>query len=297
MLLCLPFLIWAGAIARTPPINIGCTLLLLPFYALTYGVWGLASLALWERRVESRQVFIRSFFVGLVILSALFYLPLNPVAFVLALLSRQELPPLLLFGWQWSGRCSSSDLSYSAWRFGLCRPSLGACTGADVLSSMTDNLKSKFAELIGWERRKRREEILVLAVLRRASIGPRARAAARSFADKLAALACAGGPVRCARAVFSSIAGAGRRPDERARGGFVGQDARLSRSARSPPGSCRRATRPAQRRSWFSNKPKKNFVRSNRARSSRAGRLAGVSRAAAVRSVDYRAVAGFRPLE
>lgn len=29
---------------------------------------------------------------------------------------------------------------------------------------MTDHLKSKFAELIGWERRKRREEILVLAV-------------------------------------------------------------------------------------------------------------------------------------
>jgi hypothetical protein len=32
------------------------------------------------------------------------------------------------------------------------------------LSSMTDHLKSKFAELIGWERRKRREEILVLAL-------------------------------------------------------------------------------------------------------------------------------------
>jgi hypothetical protein len=103
LLLCLPFLIWAGAIARTPPVNIGYTLLLVPFYALTYGVWGLATLAFWERRIESRQVFIRSFFVGLVILSALFYLPLNPVAFVLALLSRQELPPLQLFGWQWSG--------------------------------------------------------------------------------------------------------------------------------------------------------------------------------------------------
>jgi hypothetical protein len=103
LLLCGPFLIWAGAIARTPPVNIALIFLLLPFYALTYGVWGLASLALWERRIESRQVFIRSFFVCLVILSALFYLPLNPVAFVLALLSRQELPPLLLFGWQWPG--------------------------------------------------------------------------------------------------------------------------------------------------------------------------------------------------
>ena len=65
-------------------------------------MWGLAALAFWERHLESRQVFIRSFFVCLVILSALFYLPLNPVAFLLAFLSRQELPPLVLFGWKWS---------------------------------------------------------------------------------------------------------------------------------------------------------------------------------------------------
>jgi hypothetical protein len=96
--LCLPLLVWAGAIARTPPLSIGLTLLLLPFYGFVYGVWGLATLALWERHIESRQVFIRTFFVALVILSALFYLPLNPVAFVLALLSRQELAPLSLFG-------------------------------------------------------------------------------------------------------------------------------------------------------------------------------------------------------
>jgi hypothetical protein len=96
-------LIWAGAIARTPPALIAATLLLLPFYAMTYGVWGLATLALWERSIESRQVLIRSFFVCLVFLSALFYLPSNPVAFVLALLSRQELPPLSLFGVLWSG--------------------------------------------------------------------------------------------------------------------------------------------------------------------------------------------------
>jgi len=103
LLLCAPFLIWAGAIARTPLASIAVTLALLPFYALVYGVWGLATLALWERRLESRQVFIRSFFVGLVILSALFYLPLNPVAFLLAFLSRQELPPLVLFGRPWAG--------------------------------------------------------------------------------------------------------------------------------------------------------------------------------------------------
>jgi len=131
LLLCVPFLIWAGAIARTPPVSIALALLLLPFYALTYGVWGLASLALWERRIESRQVFIRSFFVGLVILSALFYLPLNPVAFVLALLSRQELPPLSVFGWQWSGTAVHltfhillGALGYLAHRWALSREPL-----------------------------------------------------------------------------------------------------------------------------------------------------------------------------
>jgi len=103
LVLCAPLLLWAGAIARTPAALIALTLLLLPFYAMSYGVWGLATLALWERSIESRQVFIRSFFVCLVFLSALFYLPLNPVAFVLALLSRQELPPLALFGGPWSG--------------------------------------------------------------------------------------------------------------------------------------------------------------------------------------------------
>jgi hypothetical protein len=103
LVLCGPFLVWAGAIARTPPANIAAIFLLLPFYAVTYGVWGLASLALWERRLENRQVFVRSLFTCLVILSALFYLPLNPVAFVLAFLSRQELPPLALFGMQWPG--------------------------------------------------------------------------------------------------------------------------------------------------------------------------------------------------
>jgi hypothetical protein len=131
LLLCGPFLVWAGAIARTPPVNIGVTLLLLPFYGLTYGVWGLATLALWERRIESRQVFVRSFFVCLVFLSALFYLPLNPVAFVLALLSRQDLPPLLLFGWQWPGGAVHltfhvllGGLGYAAHRWALSREPL-----------------------------------------------------------------------------------------------------------------------------------------------------------------------------
>ena len=131
LLLCVPFLAWAGAIARTPLPAIVVTLLLLPFYALAYGVWGLASLAVWERRIESRQVFIRSFFVCLVILSALFYLPLNPVAYVLAFLGRQDLPPLLLFGWSWSGTAVNltfhlllGGLGYAAHRWALRREPL-----------------------------------------------------------------------------------------------------------------------------------------------------------------------------
>jgi len=101
LLLCAPLLVWAGAISRTPLERVGATFLLLLFYGMIYGVWGLAALALWERRTENRQVFIRCLFVGLVILSALFYLPINPVAFLLAYLGRQELSPLALFGLGW----------------------------------------------------------------------------------------------------------------------------------------------------------------------------------------------------
>ena len=94
ILLCTPLLIWAGAIARTPFPRVAGTFLLLLFYALSYGVWGLVTLVYGERRAESRQVFIRCFFFCLVIFSALFYLPVNPVAYLLAYLGRQELPPL-----------------------------------------------------------------------------------------------------------------------------------------------------------------------------------------------------------
>jgi hypothetical protein len=99
ILLCTPLLIWAGAIARTPFPRVAGTFFLLLFYALSYGIWGLVTLALWERRAESRQVFIRCLFFFLVVLSALFYLPVNPVAFLLAYLGRQELPPLSLGPW------------------------------------------------------------------------------------------------------------------------------------------------------------------------------------------------------
>ena len=98
-LLILPLLAWAGAIARTPLGSIACTMLLLLFYAVSYGVWGLAALALWERRLENRQVFVRCLFAALVILTALFYGTINPVMFLVAYLGRQELSPLAIFGW------------------------------------------------------------------------------------------------------------------------------------------------------------------------------------------------------
>jgi hypothetical protein len=102
VLLCAPLLIWAAAIARTPFSLVAATFLLLFFYAWGYAIWGLFALILWERRAESRQVFIRSFFFTLTILSLLVYLPLNPVAFLLAILSRQEFPPLTIAGSKWS---------------------------------------------------------------------------------------------------------------------------------------------------------------------------------------------------
>ena len=101
VLLCAPLLIWAAAIARTPFWLVALTFGLLFLYAWGYAIWGLFALTLWERRAESRQVFIRAFFFTLTILSLLVYLPLNPVAFLLAVLSRQEFPPLTLAGYRW----------------------------------------------------------------------------------------------------------------------------------------------------------------------------------------------------
>ena len=101
VLLSSPLVVWAGAIARAPAGAILSVLLLLLFYSLAYGVWGLAALALWERRFETRQVFVRSLFIGAVFLSAALYLPLNPVAFLLYYLGEKEMAPLSLWGWQW----------------------------------------------------------------------------------------------------------------------------------------------------------------------------------------------------
>lgn len=98
----LPLLIWAAAIARASAASMLATLSLLFFYALAYGVWGLAAAILWERRLESRQVFIRCFFFALLFVSALLYLPLNPVAFLVYILGQKELAPLVLGATQWS---------------------------------------------------------------------------------------------------------------------------------------------------------------------------------------------------
>jgi hypothetical protein len=98
VLLIAPFLIWAAAIARSPVANLAAILGLLFFYALCYGVWGLVTLVLWERRPESRQVMIRCFYFFLGVATLLFYLPLNPVAYLLALLGRHELAALSIAG-------------------------------------------------------------------------------------------------------------------------------------------------------------------------------------------------------
>jgi hypothetical protein len=101
VLLASPFLVWAAAIARVPIGSLLAVLLLIFFYALAYGVWGLAALALWERKFETRQVFVRGFVVGVMILSAALYLPLNPVAFLLATLEEKEMAALMLWGRRW----------------------------------------------------------------------------------------------------------------------------------------------------------------------------------------------------
>ena len=136
------------------------TLLLLLFYALSYSIWGLVTLVLWERRAETRQVFIRCFFFCLVIFSALFYLPVNPVAFLLAYLGRQELTPLSMAGWKVSASIVhvTFHLLIGMHRFG--GVPLGAEEGLDRLSTEAETLRKKLSELMSWERRKRREQIL-----------------------------------------------------------------------------------------------------------------------------------------
>lgn len=97
-----PLLVWAGAVARARATVILTIVLLLLLYALAYGIWGLAAVALWERKPENRQVFIRAAFGFFVVLSALIYLPLNPIAYLLSYLGRKEMAVLVVGGWKWS---------------------------------------------------------------------------------------------------------------------------------------------------------------------------------------------------
>jgi hypothetical protein len=103
ILLAAPLLVWAGAIARVPALSIVAVFALIFLYALVYGVWGLAALALWERKIETRQVFVRAFFIVAMFVSAAVYLPLNGIAFLLAFLGERELARLNLLGWQLPG--------------------------------------------------------------------------------------------------------------------------------------------------------------------------------------------------
>lgn len=102
ILIAAPLLIWAGAIARASVVSMLFTLCFVLFYAVTCGAWGLFAVTLWERRMENRQVFVRAFFFCAVFASAAFYLPLNPIAFLLSQLEGKEMAPLSLWGWQWS---------------------------------------------------------------------------------------------------------------------------------------------------------------------------------------------------
>lgn len=103
VLLSLPFLVWAGTIARAPVGSVLGVVLLLLFYSLSYGVWGLAAVAVWERKTEIRQVFVRGLWISLFFLSVILYLPLSPIAFVLYCLQQREMAAVALGGWRWSG--------------------------------------------------------------------------------------------------------------------------------------------------------------------------------------------------
>ena len=100
VLLCAPLLLWAAAIARASAAAIFSAFFLLVFHAFAYGVWGLAALALWERRFETRQLFVRVFGIMMIFLTSVFYLPLNPAVFLLSYLGEKEMAPLALWGWQ-----------------------------------------------------------------------------------------------------------------------------------------------------------------------------------------------------
>lgn len=96
--LSVPMLAWSGAIARTSLATVGSTVALLMLYAVSYGVWGLVALTLWERNVDSRRVFVRWIFVCFFLLSGVLVRTLNPVAFLLYHVGSLEMTAAPWFG-------------------------------------------------------------------------------------------------------------------------------------------------------------------------------------------------------
>lgn len=101
LILIAPLLAWAAAISRVAPTGLTAMLALIPFYALCYGVWGLAAHALWERRQDDRELILRCFIVVVVLVAMAIYLPLNPVAYLLAVLAHEEPAPFTIGPVKW----------------------------------------------------------------------------------------------------------------------------------------------------------------------------------------------------
>jgi hypothetical protein len=85
-----PLLLWPAAVARTAPAHVQTAVLLILFYSLVYGMWGLVASTFWLSP-ESRQFFTRCLFGFFVFLSGLFHLSLNPIAYLLFHLGWAEL--------------------------------------------------------------------------------------------------------------------------------------------------------------------------------------------------------------
>lgn len=101
VLLIAPLLVWAGAISHTPPASLAATLALIAFYAVCYGVWGLAALALLEGEIEVRELATRGFTVLVLLIAMMVYFPLNPVVYVLAVAGTAEPVRFSVAGADW----------------------------------------------------------------------------------------------------------------------------------------------------------------------------------------------------
>jgi hypothetical protein len=101
-LLSAPLMIWAAAISHTPLPQVVAALVLIPFYALCYAVWGLVASALWQGERESREFLVRLFVLIVVVAALPVYLPLNPVIYLWGILGRDEPAPFGIGGFSWS---------------------------------------------------------------------------------------------------------------------------------------------------------------------------------------------------